>query len=182
MVREIERHAESVWRAGITTGRLRTYASFRPWLAPAPHLNEVRPRRQLWALTQFRLGLAPLAIETGRHRQLPIEDRICPVCGAETECEVHFMMKCCVYDELRRRLLAVVDRELIEGGAGTLIAARNKLQRSKWEGLSAAQRFVFIMGDSQAVKPVVDAVYTFLRQALEERAVVIEFLNGGDDE
>ena len=55
---------------------------------------------------QFRCGILPLRIETGRFRNLPVEERICELCNLrQVEDEQHFLCDCPKYEELRLPLL-----------------------------------------------------------------------------
>ena len=55
------------------------------------------------AMAQFRFGILPLNIETGRFRNQALEERLCTLCEFnEIEDESHFLFKCSLYDELRR--------------------------------------------------------------------------------
>ena len=52
--------------------------------------------------TQFRHGILPLRIETGRFRNLPAEQRICQLCELDmVEDEVHFLCTCPWYENAR---------------------------------------------------------------------------------
>ena len=56
------------------------------------------------AMAQLRCGSAPIGIETGRYKNgvhLPAHERICEICGTSVEDEVHVIMKCNLYDDLR---------------------------------------------------------------------------------
>ena len=54
------------------------------------------------AMAQFRFGILPLNIETGRFRNQALEERLCTLCEFnEIEDESHFLFKCSLYDELR---------------------------------------------------------------------------------
>jgi hypothetical protein len=68
-------------------------------------------------LFKFRAGIAPLRIETGRYESnvdiltgrskkgVPVECRICPCCYSGIEDEMHFLLDCPRYDELRDELV-----------------------------------------------------------------------------
>ena len=62
-------------------------------------------------LAQLRFGILPIAMETGRYRGLPIENRICCCCNLmSVESEIHFFFVCPLYTELRAKWLAdIVD-------------------------------------------------------------------------
>ena len=66
-----------------------------------------RPKRSI--LAQFRSGILPLKVETGRFQQIPVEDRTCNFCsGLEIEDEKHFLFDCCLYNSLRDTLFEKV--------------------------------------------------------------------------
>ena len=45
-------------------------------------------------------------IETGRHKQLKIEERICKSCHLQKiEDEIHFLLECPAYDNIREEYL-----------------------------------------------------------------------------
>ena len=45
-------------------------------------------------------------IETGRHKQLKIEERICKSCHLrKIEDEIHFLLECPAYDNIREEFL-----------------------------------------------------------------------------
>ncbi len=52
-------------------------------------------------LSQFRDGILPLEIETGRYKGLPREERICSLCNTGIEDQIHFALKCPVYNNFR---------------------------------------------------------------------------------
>ena len=54
------------------------------------------------AMAQFRFGILPLNIETGRFRNQALDERLCTLCEFnEIEDESHFLFQCSLYDELR---------------------------------------------------------------------------------
>ena len=54
-------------------------------------------------MAQFRFGILPPHIETGRFRNQSIEQRICNLCELnETEDEFHFLFKCTLYNDCRK--------------------------------------------------------------------------------
>ena len=57
------------------------------------------------ALTKLRLSNHNLSIEKGRHQNLQLNDRTCPFCPEQIENELHFLIKCPTYENLRKRLL-----------------------------------------------------------------------------
>ena len=61
------------------------------------------------ALTKLRLSDHTLAIEKGRHNSINASDRTCPFCPEQVEDETHFLVKCPIYDCLRKNLLDDVE-------------------------------------------------------------------------
>ena len=54
---------------------------------------------------QFRSGILPLAIETGRYRNVPTDERLYEICNLNlVEDEIHFLCFCPRYQELRAEL------------------------------------------------------------------------------
>lgn len=56
-------------------------------------------------LAQFRCGILPIRIETGRYKGEPLDERICNFCVLnEIEDESHFLLNCTIYSDFRREL------------------------------------------------------------------------------
>ncbi len=74
----------------------------------ADYLTIVTEKKLRKTLTRYSLSEHSLAVETGRHRQSwkPREDRLCPLCSqAEVETELHFLLDCPNYSEIRELYL-----------------------------------------------------------------------------
>jgi hypothetical protein len=85
---------------------LRTYRQFKANLEKEDYLNINIPRYQRSAYTKLRCGVLPLAIETGRYTRTPLEQRLCTLCNLEkVENEVHFLIECPMYVDLRYNLI-----------------------------------------------------------------------------
>ena len=60
-------------------------------------------------LAQFRCGILPLRIETGRFSGEPEDSRLCKMCSKnEIESETHFLINCDFYNELRNELYSTI--------------------------------------------------------------------------
>ena len=69
------------------------------------YVNKIMSRSNRSALAMLRCGVAPIRVETGRYEGLNLEDRICPLCDStEIEDELHFLIKCPVYEDLKIQL------------------------------------------------------------------------------
>ena len=78
--------------------KLRTYKLFKYTFGTEKYvlLNLDRNYRSL--LAQFRLGILPLRLETGRIKNEKVHERICLICnGNHVEDEKHFLFHCKAY-------------------------------------------------------------------------------------
>ena len=83
--------------------KLRTYITFKTELCKEEYVNIVTNRQHRSALAQFRSGVLPLKIETGRFQNIPLEYRLCVLCNQDViESESHFLLYCSKYSELRQ--------------------------------------------------------------------------------
>ena len=99
--------------------KLRSYRLFKCNFQTEKYLYLNLPKWKRSILAQFRLGILPLNIETGRYkivkdkegclrRQKP-EERLCTLCTlGSTEDEIHFLLDCPCYDSIRKDLLTMV--------------------------------------------------------------------------
>ena len=82
--------------------KLRTYIKFKENYSTEDYVKYNISRRQRSLMAQFRIGILPLHVETGRFRGTPLEQRICFMCNDnEIETEQHFLLECNMYQELR---------------------------------------------------------------------------------
>ena len=65
------------------------------------------------ALTKFRLSNHTLMIETGRHENIQQANRRCSFCPENIENEVHFLIHCPVYSNLRLSMLEEIEKTII---------------------------------------------------------------------
>ena len=71
-------------------------------------MNKFKHRR---ALTRFRVSSHSLEIENGRHckPKIPVDQRLCKCCTSQSiEDEVHFLIQCELYADLRQELLTKI--------------------------------------------------------------------------
>jgi Reverse transcriptase (RNA-dependent DNA polymerase) len=100
----------NAWKIEIENYRsLDSYIKFKPNHGLEEYLSVAIDKRHLTALTRLRLRSHNLAIETGRHESIEREQRLCVYCNAvEIEDEVHFLLFCKLYEELRRPLIPFI--------------------------------------------------------------------------
>ena len=109
--------AEKEWIEDVKSKpKLRNYEIFKTDLQPANYLQSFMPKFKRSLFAQFRTGVLPLRIETGRYhltkdpksktyRKLNVEERICLICNMNSvEDEIHFLCHCPMY-EVQRKLL-----------------------------------------------------------------------------
>ena len=93
--------------------KLRTYRKFKNDVIFEPYLSHIQNDRKRVLFTKFRIGIAPLRIETGRYESdnksskqkgVPVHQRICWCCALGVEDELHFLLKCPSYSIERERM------------------------------------------------------------------------------
>ena len=117
-----------------SVSKLRTYRQFKNDFGTEKYLFSNLSKSERSHLAQFRCGILPLRLETGRFVGLSVEERICNLCNInETEDELHFLLRCTCYNELRNRLT----RKAIELHTG-------------FSTLNDAQKLIYLMENHYA--------------------------------
>lgn len=84
--------------------KLRYYKLFTTSFQTAKYLKTLKSFRLRQAMTKFRCSDHNLCIETGRHRNIKLEDRLCTKCDDHVlEDEIHFLLDCKAYKEIREK-------------------------------------------------------------------------------
>ena len=93
----------TLWKENIKdVSKLRTYRIFKEDFKTESYLFKVSNRQHRSILSQFRCGILPLKVETGRFIGIPPELRLCLFCTEDIiEDETHFLLHCCKYREIR---------------------------------------------------------------------------------
>ena len=94
--------------------KLRTYAIFKTEKGRENYLTDIKNIEVRKQVTKFRLSNHQLRIETGRHDQIPVEQRLCPFCQDTTEDELHFLLVCPTYNCMRSTLLTAATSQTPE--------------------------------------------------------------------
>lgn len=85
-----------------SVSKLRTYRSFKSDFNLEKYVTMDIPKPHRSILAQFRCGVLPIRIETGRFRGEEVNDRLCIICSVEAiEDEFHFLLHCTSYSKLR---------------------------------------------------------------------------------
>ena len=98
---------EEKWKnALISKPKLRFYRKFKSCLEVEKYVKYNLTSSQRSVTAQFRAGILPLHIETGRFRNTKLEDRICTLCNMnDVESEIHFLFDCPCYVNIRQTWL-----------------------------------------------------------------------------
>ena len=79
--------------------KLRTYCSFKQSRSIPKHLNLNLSKHHRSIISQLRLGVLPLRVETGRFLNIKYCNRLCESCTTNTvEDEKHFLFDCPLYE------------------------------------------------------------------------------------
>ena len=99
------------WRKDILKKpKLRTYSLFKDDILVEDYVRLLKGRRDRSLYAQFRHGILPLKIETGRFQNLDIQERLCEFCSlGEVEDEIHFLCVCTLYSDIRINLYDAID-------------------------------------------------------------------------
>ena len=85
--------------------KLNIYKKIKLNSKPSSHLFLRMSKYRRSIITQLRLGILPLRVETGRFLQERHSERICKLCDLnKVEDELHFLKDCKLYSELRQEL------------------------------------------------------------------------------
>ena len=95
------------WYSNINnSNRLASYSTYKEDFEFETYLNRINVTRFRIALTQFRISAHNLAIEKGRHENIPKENRLCKYCNMKViESEYHFLLVCPAYTTIRKQYL-----------------------------------------------------------------------------
>ena len=81
--------------------KLRTYRLMKRTYETEQYCLPRLPIKHRSAFAKFRCGVVPVRIETGWYERLELNRRICPLCRNGIEDEIHVMLHCPVYSNLR---------------------------------------------------------------------------------
>ena len=103
-------HDEQMWfsklwndSGTVNENKLRLYRQCKKDLRSEAYVRTEMPRYLRSYICQLRCGTLPLTVETGRFNRppTPLDERTCPFCNFCVEDEVHFMVDCPIYSDLR---------------------------------------------------------------------------------
>lgn len=89
-----------------TVPKLRTYKLFKQAFRCEEYVQMNLNKHERSVLCQFRCGILPLRLETGRYIGERVEERLCRFCTLHSvEDETHFIIHCHLYDDIRLSVL-----------------------------------------------------------------------------
>lgn len=168
---EIKKHAKTIentiksryeiyWNDKLTTdqsvshgkggNKLRTYRLLKQNFKIEPYLTHIENIDERKATSQLRLSSHPLNIEAQRgYIEKPI-DRICQLCKEmKTEDEIHFLMKCPFYDDIRKGLCDTIE------------------ENKNVKDLDNKGKFIWVLTNED--KSICKVVAKFIKKGLEAR-------------
>ena len=89
------------------SNKLRFYSHFKTSFEREPYLDSVNNFYIRKNISKFRCSDHTLEIESGRHKKMNVNERICKVCNTGIETEMHFLAICPLYEPLRNRYLKI---------------------------------------------------------------------------
>ena len=102
----LEEQYKIKWRHTVESKpKLRTYVQVKDCFKTEDYVKYVNNRRERSIMAQFRCGILPLELETGRYRNVLVEERFCFNCETLVESEEHFALFCPLYNEIRQILI-----------------------------------------------------------------------------
>ena len=133
--------------------KLRTYIRFKCNYDTEKYVKSFLSKSLRSIMAQFRFGILPLKIETGRFTGDAIQKRICDFCDLnEIEDELHFLVQCPQYSEQRSKLFA-----------------RATIFYPEFDTIEEDIQLVILMSDEDLVKDT--AIY--LKESYTKRSTVV---------
>ena len=84
-----------------SSSKLNLFSKLKKEAGREKYLYQVENVKHRQSLTRYRLSSHSLSIETGRHRRIERDSRICPFCVDIVEDEVHFLLECPSYNTVK---------------------------------------------------------------------------------
>ena len=94
----------------LSVPKLRSYVTYKTTYCPEKYVTLNLKRNERSVLAQFRCGILPLRVETGRYVGEKPEERLCKICDSQQiEDETHFLLHCPFYSVLRDNLFSSIE-------------------------------------------------------------------------
>ena len=99
-------------KRGRGRNKLRHYRLFKNEFKAEAFVIHRITRRQRSSIAKFRAGVAPINIELGRYRNIPCEERFCVQCNNIVESEMHVLLHCPLYTDIRDTLFYNIEHTI----------------------------------------------------------------------
>ena len=143
----VRTYYSDIWRESlINKPKLRSYLNFKTNFELEHYVKLNLTKHERSVLAQFRCGLLPIRIETGRYIGEPVENRLCRFCNSQNvESELHFLINCTFYNDIRQtvfsEILMVPDfTQLDEQGKLTFLMVNHPRKIAKYLAASLFRR------------------------------------------
>ena len=94
------------WHSSLhDSSRYDCYRTFKSLLQPEKYLSVLYSKDLRNIFIKFRLGLLDLMVNEGRKMHIEKTKRLCPMCKLAVENEIHFMLLCPSYSDIRRNYI-----------------------------------------------------------------------------
>jgi hypothetical protein len=89
--------------------KLKTYCLFKHVFGTEKYISLNLDREDRSFIAQYRLGILPLRIETGRINNKKVHETICTLCNSnQPENEIHFVFDCPAYNTERQKFFTTI--------------------------------------------------------------------------
>lgn len=107
----LKKQQEVIKTECLSKPKLRTFVGFKDFGKVSPHIGKSLSFVEKKAVSQLRLGILPIRLETARYLRplVPEAERVCYCNSGEIENEVHLLFHCTKYDHLRLHWLEKLD-------------------------------------------------------------------------
>ena len=89
--------------------KLRIYRNLKSDFEFEKYLLTDVDRKANITFVKIRISNSNLFIEEGRFNTIPLENRLCPLCNADIENEMHLILKCVKLDEERKSMFTEIE-------------------------------------------------------------------------
>ena len=102
-------------RTGNGRNKLRLYKLYKEEYKEESYLRIPISRGHRSAFAKLRCGVAPLRVETGRYENIPFKDRLCFNCLDTVEDEIHVLLECPLYCDIRANIFGIYKQPTFKG-------------------------------------------------------------------
>ena len=132
---------------------MKTYSHLKDSIGYEEYLNKIGNIQERTSFSKLRLSNHPLLIEKGRHEKIERNQRFCPFCPKSIEDEIHFVLECKCFSNLRAEFIDKISQE-----------------NPTFNHLPRAQKFVVLMTDIN----IAPSTAQYIHRTLDIRNFLLE--------